>query len=120
MNTSSTSPPPLPPDASAPRTSGLAIASLVLGILSLFLNVLASIPAIICGILALIGIKNSRGRLTGKGLAISGIVTSLVFSLLLRFCSFFSTCWGSMLGLPLFLPSVHSVAVNKPTFGSLT
>ena len=59
MNSSPPSPPPLPPGASAPRTSGLAIASLVLGILSLFLTILTSIPAIICGILALTRISSS-------------------------------------------------------------
>lgn len=83
MNASPTSPPPLPPGASAPRTSGLAIASLVLGILSLFLTILTSIPAIICGILALTRISSSRGQLAGRGLAISGIVTGVLFTLVL-------------------------------------
>ncbi|MBX3179733.1 MAG: DUF4190 domain-containing protein [Candidatus Hydrogenedentes bacterium] len=83
MNSSPPSPPPLPPGASAPRTSGLAIASLVLGILSLFLTILTSIPAIICGILALTRISSSRGQLAGRGLAISGIVTGVLFALLL-------------------------------------
>jgi prepilin-type processing-associated H-X9-DG protein len=83
MNESPASPPPLPAGASAPRTSGLAIASLVLGILSLFLMIFTSIPAIICGIAALIRISNSRGRLTGKGLAISGIVVGVLFTLVL-------------------------------------
>lgn len=83
MNESPTSPPPLPSEAPASRTSGFAIASLIFGILSIFLFILASIPAIICGIVALIRIGNSRGRLTGKGLAISGIVVGMLFTLLL-------------------------------------
>lgn len=83
MNESPMSPPPLPPDASASRTSRFAIASLVLGLLSLVLMFLTSIPAIICGVVALIHISNSRGRLTGKGLAISGIVVGVLFTLLL-------------------------------------
>jgi len=83
MIESPTSPPPLPSEATPPRTSRLAIASLVLGILSFFLIFLTSIPAIICGIVALVKIGNSRGQLTGKGLATSGIVMGALLTLLL-------------------------------------
>ena len=58
------------PDA---KTSGLAIAALVLMILSFFTFFLTAIPAIICGIVALVKIEKSNGRLKGKGLAITGI-----------------------------------------------
>lgn len=67
-------PPPIPPSA-APRTAGLAIASLVLGILSVScLSILAGIPALILGIIALTRIGKSVGLLRGQGLAIAGIV----------------------------------------------
>jgi Protein of unknown function (DUF1559)/Domain of unknown function (DUF4190) len=69
----------------APRaTSGKAITSLVLGILAILVcaigPVLLGVPALILGILALGDIK--KKRLTGQGMAITGIalsVTSFVF-----------------------------------------
>jgi general secretion pathway protein G len=61
------------PDA---KTSGLAIASLVLGILSFFTFFLTALPAIILGIVALVKIGKSAGRLKGKGFAITGICLS--------------------------------------------
>ena len=62
-----------------PKISGLAIAALILGILSFFTCALTSIPAIICGIIGLVIIEKSGGRTTGRGLAIAGIVVP-VFS----------------------------------------
>jgi hypothetical protein len=58
------------------ETSTLAIVSLVLGILSvvLCLGPLAAIPAVICGHLAVSGINRSHGRITGGGMAITGLV----------------------------------------------
>jgi hypothetical protein len=77
---------PKEPDA---KTSGLAIAALLLGILSIpafFLTkVLAfsvDISAIILGIVALIKIKQSSGRLKGRDLAITGIVIPAVWILI--------------------------------------
>ncbi|MEM9187374.1 MAG: DUF1559 domain-containing protein [Planctomycetota bacterium] len=64
---------PLPPGP--PKTSGLAVTSLVLGVLSFFFSVLAGLPAIICGALALGKIGNSGGAVAGKGLAIAGLAT---------------------------------------------
>jgi hypothetical protein len=66
------------------KTSGLAITSLVLGIVSLGCGCLTGIPGIICGILGLLEIGRSEQqqtvpRLTGRGLAIGGIATSSVF-----------------------------------------
>jgi hypothetical protein len=61
-----------------PVPSGLAITSLVLGLLSLFCTYLTGLPAIVLGLLALRDVSNSQGRKTGKGLAISGMVTGLV------------------------------------------
>ena len=68
------SPPPLT-NLPAARTSGLAIWSLVLGILALPLAGLTAIPAVICGHLALGRIKRSAGAQSGGGLAIAGLVT---------------------------------------------
>lgn len=69
-------PPALPTSPAQPKTSGLAIGSLVLGILSLFcFSILAGIPAVICGHTALGRIKRSSGMLEGNGLAIGGLVT---------------------------------------------
>jgi len=56
------------------KTSGLATASLVLGILAPFTCFITAIPAIALGIVALIKISKSVGRLKGSGLAIAGIV----------------------------------------------
>jgi competence protein ComGC len=71
-------PPPIPgqsPADSAPQTSGLAIASLVLGIVGFCSAGLTAIPAVICGHMALSQIGKSAGRQTGGGMAISGLVT---------------------------------------------
>lgn len=70
----------------ATRTSGLAITSLVLGILSFLFSILTGIPAIICGIIALIKINNSQGAVGGSGLAIGGIATGSVGTVLLGGC----------------------------------
>jgi hypothetical protein len=63
-------PPPL-----AKTTSGLAISSLILGILAFPTLGLTGIPAVICGHLALRKIKRAAGTQTGGGLAIGGLVT---------------------------------------------
>lgn len=62
----------------------MAIASLVLGILSwvLCLGVLTGIPAIILGAVGLKKIDAARGGLTGRGMAMAGLITgSLSFFL---------------------------------------
>ena len=64
---------PVPP-VPATKTSGAAIASMVLGILSLFCSFLTAIPALICGAVALVKINKSGGRLRGQGQAIAGLV----------------------------------------------
>ena len=61
--------------ASPPKTSGLAIASLVLGVLG-FCCGLFSITGLILGIVGLLKIGRSAGQLGGKGLAIAGICVS--------------------------------------------
>jgi prepilin-type processing-associated H-X9-DG protein len=60
------------------KTSGLAVAALVLAILTPFTCLLTFVPALVCGILALTNINKSAGRLKGKGLAVAGITVSAV------------------------------------------
>lgn len=62
-----------------PATSGLAVASLVLGILgvvSCFL--LFGIPAVICGHMALSRIRVSPVAVSGRGMAITGLVCGYI------------------------------------------
>jgi uncharacterized protein DUF4190/uncharacterized protein DUF4339 len=85
-------PPSLPPSSPAPlsspqpaapsKTSGLAIASLILGILAFPTCGIGGLVGLILGIVALIKISNSGGRLEGKGMAITGIVLSSLFLLI--------------------------------------
>jgi hypothetical protein len=68
--------PPITGNSPQPKTSGLAIWSLVLGILSLVcFSILTGIPGVICGHMAYSRIKRSAGALTGQGLAIAGLIT---------------------------------------------
>ena len=63
------------------KTSGLAVASLVLGICGTFLGwmyLVAPILAIIFGGVAMRQIANSNGTRTGRGLAIAGLVLGIV------------------------------------------
>lgn len=64
-------------------TSGLAIASMVLGIVSLCISCIP-IVAIICSILGLVfGCISLRGNKPGRGMAIAGIITSIVSIILM-------------------------------------
>ena len=61
------------------ETAGAAIASLVLGILSLLgLGFISGIPAILCAKNAKAKIKESDGRLGGAGLAMAGVITGWI------------------------------------------
>jgi hypothetical protein len=64
----------------APRRSGKAIAALVLGISGLLLCFVAvpAILAIIFGVLAMKEIKRSAGTVSGRGMAIAGLVLGIV------------------------------------------
>lgn len=78
------SPPPCTPAggtapvAAVPINSGLAVASLVMGILSLFCCGLLALPAIICGHLARREIAASNGALGGDGMARAGMIIGYV------------------------------------------
>lgn len=73
-------PPPLPSTPAPSKTSGLAISSLVCGVLG-FCGITA-IAGLILGIIALRKINRSQGRLTGQGLAIAGICVSAAMLLM--------------------------------------
>ena len=64
--------------SSIPKTAGLATASLVCGITSLFLLLLTGIPAVITGHMALGKIKKSQGRLQGSGQATTGLILGYI------------------------------------------
>lgn len=75
--------PPMTPEEAAayypapqPRTSGMAIASLVLGLVGMVscCLVLPSLLGLVFGCVALSGIR--RGEVTGRGLAVAGLVLS--------------------------------------------
>jgi hypothetical protein len=71
--------PPLAPAPAQPKNCGLAIWSLVLGILGLTCFwLLTAIPAVICGHIAYSRIKRSAGTLTGDGLALGGLITGYI------------------------------------------
>ncbi|MGD8499144.1 MAG: DUF4190 domain-containing protein, partial [Phycisphaerales bacterium] len=69
---------PVTAEWSTPRTSGLAIAAFVLGILSVFSLGITIIPAIVLGIVAIVIIEKSGGRLTGTVFAVLGIVVPVL------------------------------------------
>jgi type II secretory pathway pseudopilin PulG len=72
-------PSPVQPYGQA-QTDGQAVASLVLGIASLFLclSVLAGIPAIILGHISWSRIRRSMGRLKGEGMALAGLIMGYI------------------------------------------
>jgi competence protein ComGC len=87
-----------------PQKSGLAIASLVLGIagIALCLGPLAGLPAVICGHLASARIKKSGGSLAGRGLATTGLITG-----------YLSFLWIVVIGLMAALAIPHLVKARN-------
>ncbi|HWC89752.1 MAG TPA: DUF4190 domain-containing protein [Pirellulales bacterium] len=79
-----------------PRTSGLAIASLVCGLLSLVTCLFTGIPAVVLGIIALLKINSSNGRLLGRGMAVAGLIIGCLGTL------------GSLFLLGLTLPVLNA------------
>jgi hypothetical protein len=76
-------PEPPPPQTVQPKTSSLAVWSLVLGCMGVVLLLvcigpLFAIPAVICGHMAYSRIKRSGGMLSGQGLALGGLITGYV------------------------------------------
>ncbi|MDZ4286762.1 MAG: DUF4190 domain-containing protein [Prosthecobacter sp.] len=72
-------PPPLfqgvsPMPAAQPSASGLAIGSMICGLLGLIIFI-TSLPAVIMGHIALSRIKTSGGTIGGRGMAVTGLIT---------------------------------------------
>jgi len=65
-------------NAQVPSENGLAIASLILGILSIFFYFLTAIPGIITGHMARSRVKNQPEKYTGKGMALAGLILSYI------------------------------------------
>ena len=73
-------PPPLPTTPTSPaKTSGVAITSLVLGILGVFTCGITALIGLIFGIIAMVKVKNSGGKLGGGGIALAGVIVSGIF-----------------------------------------
>ncbi len=93
----------------AVKTSRLAIAALVLGILSLLTFGITAIPAMILGIISLVLIDKSGGKLTGRGFAITGAAIPAVIILLIviirpffartRSIALHNVCWSNLKGI---------------------
>lgn len=62
----------------AVKTSALAIWSFVLAMIGLFTFMITALPALICGIIGLVKISKSHGRLKGTGFAVAGIAVTSV------------------------------------------
>lgn len=74
-------PPPLP-SAAPPvpaKTSGLAVTSLVLGVLGMFTCGITALFGLILGVMAMFKVKQSRGALGGNGIALAGVIVSAIF-----------------------------------------
>jgi hypothetical protein len=63
-----------------PQTCSLASWSLALGVTSIILSIFTALPAIICGHVALVRIKKSKGTLGGRGMATTGTILGYVFT----------------------------------------
>ena len=71
-------------DAGVPaKTSGMAITSLVLGILGLFTCGITALVGLVLGLVSMSQIKSSNGRLTGGGVALAGTIVSGAFLLMI-------------------------------------
>jgi hypothetical protein len=73
--------PPLPetPSPVPSKTSGLAVTSLVLGVLGVFTCGLTAVFGLVFGIVAMVKVSNSRGALRGGGIALAGVIVSGIF-----------------------------------------
>ena len=72
------------------KTSGWAIAGLILGVLSIILFFVGPILAVVFSLVALRKIRRSGGQLRGRGLAIAGAILGLVFFVSHLSCAKFS------------------------------
>lgn len=96
--------PNLPAYSSQPaKTSGLAIASLILGILGFFTCGTTAIVGLVLGILGMNQVKKSNGTVSGQGLALAGTIVSAVFLLMIP------------MGFAMFLPALAKAKERAQT-----
>lgn len=104
------------------KTSGLAITSLVLGLLGLCCPIFLSLPAIICGHIARGRIKKSAGAEEGGGLALAGLILGYI-SLVLGIigCIWWSLFAGKLLAMGtdmLDAQKIHGAVVQMVSDGA--
>ena len=97
----------VPVAAAGAETSGKAIASLICGIL--FLVFPTAVAAIILGHLSLSDIRHSAGRLTGRGMAVAGLVLGYLGAVLIPvlLLVLIIGIGGGGLGIGFEVPSSH-------------
>lgn len=66
------------PRRRGPESSGKAMLGMILGIGTFLVPVLLAIPAVILSVLGLREVNRSGGRLTGKGMAVAGLITGVL------------------------------------------
>jgi hypothetical protein len=81
------------------RTSGFAVASLILGLVGAF-TIVCTLAAIALGTVGLVNIARNPDRVTGKGYAVLGIVVGVLFTGL----SVFAYSRGELYGLEKLIP----------------
>jgi len=64
----------------APKTDGMAIASMVCSLAGLVACCIPSVVGLILGLVSLSRIKKSQGALGGRGMAITGVVVGAVLT----------------------------------------
>ena len=67
------------------KTPGVAIAALVLGLLSLVFGLLTGIPAVICGIIAISSISSNPDTRKGMGIAVAGLIVGILGTVVITF-----------------------------------
>jgi len=76
-------PAPYLPMGGPPATNSMAQTSMILGILGIFVAfIFTAVPAIICGHIARKQIRESGGAQIGDGLALTGLITGYLVTLL--------------------------------------
>ena len=93
------------------KTSGLAIASLILAICGFFTCGLTAIIGLILGIVGLVAIRKRAEQLKGQGLAIAGIVVSAITIVIMPFI---------ILMMAILMPALANVKMHAQTTVSLT
>ena len=86
------------------KTSGFAVASLVLGIVSVFFNAFWMIPSVLAIIFGIIGyLQSKKPGYKGGGMAIAGLVLGIIFLAIyvLLICLVFSAVGAAVSSLDL-------------------